>query len=94
MSFSLDYLKRSVIIDATDGGLAYTEWRDIDLTLHSIIFRILPEFSFGEKYKFFFSFGKAEFSFPQFGHPVGIIFCIQMLVVIQMVLPIDFNRSE
>jgi hypothetical protein len=57
ISFSLDYLKRSVDIDAYYGGLSYQVSRDLELDIHSINFRLLPELKFGDKYSIYLNFG-------------------------------------
>jgi len=61
VTFSLDYLKRSVEIDANYGGLAYQTTRNLDLDIYSINFRLLPELKFGDRYCVYLNFG------PYFG---------------------------
>jgi opacity protein-like surface antigen len=61
LTFSLDYLKQSVEIDANYGGLSYRVTRNLDLDLYSINFRFLPELKIGNRFCVYLNFG------PYFG---------------------------
>ena len=57
MTWSVDYLYRTVEIDASYGGLAYSTSRNLDVELSSINLRMLPELKLGNKYPVFFNLG-------------------------------------
>jgi hypothetical protein len=57
LGLSLDYLVRNVFIDAYYGGLGSWVYRDLDVDIHSINFRILPELRIGNRFAVYINAG-------------------------------------
>lgn len=57
MTWSVDYLYRTVKIDANYGGLAYSTSRNLDVEISSVNLRLLPELKFGNKYSIYINLG-------------------------------------
>lgn len=65
LSLGIDYLYRTVLIDAHYGGLGGWVDKNMDVDIYSINFRILPEIRLGKKFGFYINLG------PYFGFIVN-----------------------
>jgi opacity protein-like surface antigen len=57
LSLNFDYLVRNVFIDAYYGGLGSWVDRDINVNIHTINLRVLPEIKFGNQFAAYFNAG-------------------------------------